>query len=1043
MERVGKKIKSVPYARKPVVPFDSLKFINTHIENYGERIFLYGVTEHGNSVCVKVANFKPYFYVLKTEDIDINYLEQVLAQNVKKNEDHDNYIYTMEVVTRTSIMEYQPNGPSHMYKITMNSPAYISTCRDIFVSKNIPTYEANILFVMRFMIDKSFGGFDWIKCDKFEISYDKETNCQIEADMSQYDFKIDKEDHNVGDHVRILIFDLEILKKGAGYAGPEVDPVIIISCVLCDALYNIIDSRLFVFVPPGKNANVPHVNVELFEQEQDMFIAFKNYILDADPDIFSGYNIDGYDWPYLFNRAKALGVILEFSTFGRLVDHNCYVRNNFFQSAAKGVRKDFKAIVPGRFSSDMLKFVKEPGNRIKLRSYKLGNVLAHLLGKNKVDMPYDQIPKYYHGTEEQLSHLCTYAWYDSESCRELLINRMVMVNYVEKARVCGVPMEYIIYKGMEELSMSVLLREAQKEAVVVPTSTAKENDEETAGATVKEPIRGLHEEWVITLDLQSLYPSIIMSENICYSTIVPLTWAKKYLKPSQYKIPPGVGADYAFVTEDVKIGLINKIEQELFNWRLRVKAQMKNEKDPHKYSILDSIQNSIKLLMNSLYGFFKGNKVCDKRCMEAVTAWGRQILKDITKLVEETFKGCQVIYGDTDSIFVKFFGVTKEEAFKLGQEAADLCTHFLNRERKEQGKPYIHKLQREKGFNPFFLDGKKRYAGKKYMSPTDEPIFSCSGMENVRRDNALIGSETQEKCLEMIIMQGDLKAEKATVFVQEQIRLLLAGKIEMSKLIITKGLSQTFEHYEKSGSTQAHVVLANKINARKHVTGELGYATGDRVKYVIVCGAKGAKIADCAEDPMYALQHRLNIDYEYYIWNQMMKPLLRVFTPILSPGIRLNTLKGWKDAEKEDLKKTNKKGKRVDKNEKAIQTLTSYKTLFTGSHMMGRIQKSSNDHGILKFATKKESCLGCKTSIDSGILCSYCEPKRQAVYLKMQHERNILEKKQWACWVTCQDCVGDKHAQKIECANNDCSNFYEREKVIYDIEDLDKKFNKF
>ena len=65
----------------------------------------------------------------------------------------------------------------------------------------------------------------------------------------------------------------------------------------------------------------------------------------------------------------------------------------------------------------MLKFAKAPANRIKLRSYTLGNVLANLLGKNKVEMPYDQIPSYYYGTDEQRAHLCHYAWYDADECR--------------------------------------------------------------------------------------------------------------------------------------------------------------------------------------------------------------------------------------------------------------------------------------------------------------------------------------------------------------------------------------------------------------------------------------------------------------------------------------------------------------------------------------------------------------------------------------------------------------------------------------------------
>ncbi len=525
MDIIAKKHKfDIPYKRPDVTAYvsgDPLKFINTQIENHGEHIYLYGVTEQGNSVCVRFNDFKPYFYVLKTKDISRDNLEKILKDNVQLEEGHLNYILGIDVVQRTPIMGYHPNGHVDMYKITMSSPKYISTCRQIFEEDNIPTYEGNILYYMRFMIDKRFGGFDWLTVRDYKESEIRKTKCQLEVEVSHHHLDVIKDNSDIGNHVRILSFDLEIVKKGAGYAGPEEDPIAMISNVLYNTHYKTKDERIFVFVPPGKNVAQPlpnhNVHVDIFEREEDMLLAWMKYVNDADPDLFTGYNIDGYDWPYLFERAKALKIFDQFVQFGRNLEKKCNIRKSFFQSAATGARKDYETTVPGRFNNDMLKFAKAPANRIKLRSYTLGNVLANLLGKNKVEMPYDQIPAYYYGTDEQRAHLCHYAWYDADACREIMNKQMTMVNYIEKARVCGVPMSSIISKGMEELSISILARYAQDDHVVLPSSVSQENDEKTKGATVLEPVRGLHTDWVKTLDLQSLYPSIIRDRNISAS----------------------------------------------------------------------------------------------------------------------------------------------------------------------------------------------------------------------------------------------------------------------------------------------------------------------------------------------------------------------------------------------------------------------------------------------------------------------------------------------------------------------------------------------
>lgn len=376
-----------------------------------------------------------------------------------------------------------------------------------------------------------------------------------------------------------------------------------------------------------------------------------------------------------------------------------------------------------------------------------------------------------------------------------------------------------------------------------------------------------------------------------------------------------------------------------------------------------------------------------------------------------------------------FGDISLEQAFELGQQAAQMCTDFLSKLRTDLGKPPVHKLQREKGFLPFLLGGKKRYAGRKTLEPGKPFVMSSSGMETVRRDNAKIASGTMEVCLDNIIMNHDYDATESIAYVHQILRDLLTGKTPMSQLIISKGLSKSKQHYEDSAMRQVHSELAKRIEARSHVTGEEPYHTGDRVKFVMVQGASKSKAFERSEDPLYALRNRIPIDVEYYIQNQMVKPLLRIFNPLIDPST--------------PLKKYNAKGEKVPLTQKEIESLKTYKVLFTGPHMETRVQKLPQSKGIMKFAKRQKRCLGCRCSMSEqvGATCTHCDG--QSIQEQLQSQKANLEQLQAKCLQTCRDCVGDQTATHIPCANNDCDNFYMREKVVVDIEDLMEKLNLF
>uniref|UniRef100_A0AC35F3V0 DNA-directed DNA polymerase n=1 Tax=Panagrolaimus sp. PS1159 TaxID=55785 RepID=A0AC35F3V0_9BILA len=232
-----------------------------------------------------------------------------------------------------------------------------------------------------------------------------------------------------------------------------------------------------------------------------------------------------------------------------------------------------------------------------------------------------------------------------------------------------------------------------------------------------------------------------------------------------------------FVKPHLRKGLLADILEDLLSARKRAKNELKNEKDPFR--------------ANSVYGF-TGATVGKLPCLEisqSVTSYGREMI-DLTKAsVEEIFKAgafdgkvkkdASVIYGDTDSVMVRFFVDTVAEAMELGHIAA-------NEVSKKFVKPI--KLEFEKVYFPYLLINKKRYAGLYYTKPDVHDKMDCKGLETVRRDNCPLVATVLNNCLEKLMI--DRNANAALEYAKRVISDLLCYRIDISMLIISKELTR-------------------------------------------------------------------------------------------------------------------------------------------------------------------------------------------------------------------------------------------------------------
>lgn len=235
----------------------------------------------------------------------------------------------------------------------------------------------------------------------------------------------------------------------------------------------------------------------------------------------------------------------------------------------------------------------------KLRSYSLNSVSDHFLGEQKEDVHHSVISELQAGDEFTRRRLAVYCLKDAYLPLRLMEKLMCLINLAEMARVTGVPISFLFTRGQQIKVASQLYRKARTHDLLIPVEKKQGDGGKYEGAVVLDPVVGFYKEPVATLDFASLYPSIMMAHNLCYSTLVPRFLAKNYAKEDLTETPNG---DF-FVKPHVKKGILPLILEELIAARKKAKRELAMATDPFEKAVLDGRQLALKISANSVYGF--------------------------------------------------------------------------------------------------------------------------------------------------------------------------------------------------------------------------------------------------------------------------------------------------------------------------------------------------------------------------------------------------------------------------------------------------------
>ena len=351
--------------------------------------------------------------------------------------------------------------------------------------------------------------------------------------------------------------------------------------------------------------------------------------------------------------------------------------------------------------------------------------------------------------------------------------------------------------------------------------------------------------------------------------------------------------------------------------------------NPFQKAVLDGLQLAYKITANSLYGQVGAptSPIFMQELAASTTAVGRNLIMSAKKFAEEEYN-CEVVYGDTDSIFIslpkldcyKKYGHPTEELNKLQYNVT--VGEQLSADFQKLLKP-PHCLEWEKMFYPFIIFSKKRYVGNLYEHDVKKFKQKSMGIVLKRRDNANIVKIIYGGIIKIILEEQNIK--KSLEFLDKSLTKLANGEYPLEELIVTK----TLKGFYKNPLQIAHKVLADRMKKR-----DPGSApqSNDRVPYVYIQtkGEKGKKLlqGDKIEDPSYIIENNLIPDYGHYITNQIMKPCLQLYSlelEKLSKYKHKNDKNFWENKrkilmeEKKDEKKVEDKIKQL--REKQVEEL--------------------------------------------------------------------------------------------------------------------------
>lgn len=755
--------------------------LNDEVIDGVSEVHLWGIDGDGRRVLVVDRSFQPYFYLLLEEAVDLpSVISEVETQTS-----------SLSIVTVAREADKKFFGrPVNAIKIgCTTADECVKAARVLAKIEGVETcLEYDLRLSSKYVVDHEANPCGWWELDV--ETTENEFNAGVDA---VYLAKSPPKQIALTETPPLRILSFSAICYGTkGTPKPERDPIVILSLA----------------------TNSGAVTQLVADDSDEAIIkCFVAYIHDFDPDIISGYGVNTSEWPYLLERARRHGLQL-------LVGRG---------DGEPHISVYGHVSVTGRANVDFYEFADEvPDVKVKTLE-NIARYLGALKGGESLSIDDTEISALW-ADREQRQLLLTHSLQTTQSV--LKITQTLLDFASQLSNLVGLPLDHVGTAATGFRTEFYLMKQAHRLNELIPRRTRRPYFP-YAGATVLKPKPGLHDN-IVVLDFKSMYPNIMTSKNVSPDTYLhkgePVPSSGVYVAPEVAhrfrKQPKGFYSTVFASLLAAREELTRRLDE------LRV--------DDPEHRVIDARQQVVKVLTNAVYGYagWVGARWYSRSVAEATTAWGRATITRTIALAREV--GLEVIYGDTDSIFVT------HDVEKISQ--------LLGRVEDELGL----EIRPAKLYTAvLFTEAKKRYAGL-----LSDGRLDVVGLEVARGDWTDAAKNVQEAVLKIILTERS--PEKAVTFIHNYLRDLRVRKVPYRDLVIWKTLTKPLAKYK---------VRAPHVEAARRLL-ENGWelTVDDKVGYVIIKG--DGRLYERAVPYQFSSYDEL--DLEYYEVKQILSAAHRV-----------------------------------------------------------------------------------------------------------------------------------------------------------------------